>query len=296
MTKDTIRPRRSMLYVPGTSARAQEKARNLPADGIVIDLEDSVAPDGKDAARELVASCVKAGGYGVREVGIRINPPDSPWYEADLAAAAAARPDAILITKISSPDDLLAAEARLRDLGAPPELGLWAMIETPRALLDVRDIARTARRAESRLKGLVLGTNDIIKETGARAVPDRAPLMPWLSLTLMAARAENLFVLDGVFNDFSDEAGLEAECEQGRDLGFDGKTLIHPNQIAAANRIFSPTADEIGEAERILGAFALPENAGKGAIALDGRMVERLHADIAAKTIALAEAIAARGG
>jgi citrate lyase subunit beta/citryl-CoA lyase len=291
---DTIRPRRSVLYVPGTSPRAQEKARGLPADSIVIDLEDSVAPDGKSAARDLVASTVKSGGFGPREVGIRINPPDTEWYEADLAAAAQSGADAILVTKIQSPEDVLSAEERLRSLGAAPGVALWVMIETPRALLEIREIARTARRPESRLKGLVLGTNDILKETGARPARDRAPLLPWLAVTLMAARAEKLFVLDGVFNDFSDENGLLAECEQGRDFGFDGKTLIHPSQIATANRVFSPTQAEVGEAERILEAFERPENRGKGAIAMDGRMVERLHADIAARTIAVARAIAAR--
>ena len=293
MTAD-IRPRRSVLYVPGTSPRAQEKARSLPADGIVFDLEDSVAPDGKSAARDLVVSTVKAGGFGAREIGIRINPPDTEWYEADLAAASRSGADAILVTKIQSPDDVTSAEARLRSLSAPPDLALWVMIETPGALLDLREIARTARRPESRLKGLVLGTNDILKETGARPVAERTPLLPWLAAAVTAARAEKLFVLDGVFNDFSDETGLAAECEQGRDFGFDGKTLIHPNQIGAANRIFSPTDAEIGEAKRILEAFERPENRDKGAIALNGRMVERLHADIAAKTLALARAIEAR--
>ncbi len=291
----TIRPRRSVLYVPGGNARMQEKARGVAADSVVIDLEDSVAPEAKPEARALTAATVRAGGFGAREVAIRINPPGSAWFDEDLSAAAGAAPDAILITKVQTSEDILGAEARLDGLGTPEKVALWAMIETPRGILDARAIADLAATGKSRrLAGFVLGTNDIAKETRARPGRDRAPLAPVLVMAVLAARAANLFVLDGVYNDFSDAAGFEAECVQGRDFGMDGKTLIHPSQIDIANRVFSPSAEEIAEARAIIDAFARPENAGKGAIRLDGRMVELLHADIAARTLAIAASIEGR--
>jgi citrate lyase subunit beta/citryl-CoA lyase len=291
----TIRPRRSVLYVPGGNARMQEKARGVAADSIVIDLEDSVAPEAKPDARALTVATVRAGGFGAREVAIRINPPGSAWFDDDLLAAAEAAPDAILITKVQAPAEILGAEARLDALGTPEKVALWAMIETPRGILDARAIADLAATGKSRrLAGFVLGTNDIAKETRARPGRARAPLLPVLTMAVLAARAADLFVLDGVFNDFSDAAGFEAECAQGRDFGMDGKTLIHPSQIDTANRVFSPSAEEIAEARAIIDAFALPENAGKGAIRLQGRMVELLHADIAARTLAIAAAVAGR--
>ena len=288
----TIRPRRSVLYMPGSNARALEKARALPADALILDLEDAVAPEAKDLARRQVTEAVRrAGGYGQREVVIRVNGPDTPWHEADLAAAAEAGPDAILIPKVSEPDTLRAVGERLAT--AADGLRIWAMIETPLALLAVEAIARAARDPATRLSCFVMGTNDLAKETRARITPGRPALLPWLQTALAAARAYGLDIVDGVYNALGDEAGFRAECEQGRDLGFDGKTLIHPNQVAVANAVFAPDADEVARASAIIEAFRRPENANKGAITLDGRMVERLHAEMAERTVALAEAIAA---
>ncbi len=287
-----IRPRRSLLYMPGANARALEKARSLPADGIIIDLEDAVAPDAKAAARAQAVAAVREGGYGRREVVIRVNAPDTPWGEDDLAAAAEAAPDAILLPKVSDTDTLTSVGHRLRRLGAPERMRVWAMIETPLAILRCEEIARAARDVDTRLACLVMGTNDIAKETRSRQVPGRAPMLPYLAIAVAAARAHELDILDGVYNALQDEAGFRAECEQGRDLGFDGKTLIHPGQIGPANEIFAPAEDEVTPARAIIAAFARPENEGKGVISLDGRMVERMHADIAARTVALAEAIA----
>jgi citrate lyase subunit beta/citryl-CoA lyase len=224
-------------------------------------------------------------------VVIRVNPLDTPWGEADLAAAAAAGPDAILVTKVTSPEALVSVGVRLRRLGAPDRTRVWAMFETPLAVLRAESIASAARDVDSRLACLVMGTNDILKETRARTVPGRVPLVPFLMTAIAAARAYDLEILDGVYNALSDEAGFRAECEQGRDLGFDGKTLIHPNQIAVANEVFAPPAEEVEEARAIIAAFEQPENQGKGAISLNGRMVERLHAEIARRTVALADAI-----
>lgn len=290
-----IRPRRSVLYMPGANARALDKARSLPADGIIIDLEDAVAPEAKEAARAQVADAVAEGGYGRREVVIRVNAPETPWFEDDLAAAARARPDAVLIPKVSDPDTLNTVGHRLRRAGAPETIRVWAMIETPLAILRCEEIARAARDVDTRLACFVMGTNDLAKETRARQVPGRAPMLPWLATAIAAARAHDLDILDGVYNGLKDEAGLRAECEQGRDLGFDGKTLIHPNQIGPANEIFAPAPDEVEESCAIIAAFEQPENRGRGVISLEGRMVERMHADIAARVVALADAIAARG-
>ena len=286
------RPRRSVLYMPGANARALEKARSLLADGIIIDLEDAVAPDSKAAARAQAVAAVREGGYGRREVVIRVNAPDTPWGEDDLAAAGEAAPDAILLPQVSDTATLTSVGHRLRRLGAPERMRVWAMIETPLAILRCEEIARAARDVDTRLACLVMGTNDIAKETRTRQVPGRAPMLPYLAIAVAAARAHELDILDGVYNALQDEAGFRAECEQGRDLGFDGKTLIHPNQIGPANEIFAPAQDEVTQARAIIAAFARPENEGKGVISLDGRMVERMHADIAARTVALAEAIA----
>ncbi len=290
-----IRPRRSALYMPGSNARALEKAKTLAADVVIFDLEDAVAPDQKEAAREQVCAAVAAGGFGTRELVIRVNNLDTPWGEGDLTAAAAAGPDAILIPKVSSPEDLAAVGIRLRRHGAPERTRVWAMVETPLAILRAEAVASAARDVDSRLSCFVMGTNDLAKETRARQVPGRAPMLPWIAQAVAAARAHDIDILDGVYNALSDEAGLRAECEQGRDMGFDGKTLIHPNQIAAANEIFAPPSDEIAHARAIIAAFDLPENQGKGVIALEGRMVERMHAEMARRTVALAEAIRARG-
>lgn len=291
-----IHPRRSALYMPGSNARALEKARDIPADVLILDLEDAVSPDQKDSARERVAAAVFAGGYGEREIVIRVNAPGTPWFEADVAAAVQARPQAVLVPKVSSPATLQRVGARLTSLRAPASMRVWAMIETPLAILDAEAIARAAQDPAARLECFVLGTNDLAKETRARFVPGRVPMLPWLTTCILAARAYGIDVLDGVFNALGDEAGYAAECEQGRDLGFDGKTLIHPGQVATANRVFAPSEDEIRQARVILEAFALPENVDKGAIRLDGRMVELLHAEMARRTVALADAIAGRAG
>jgi citrate lyase subunit beta/citryl-CoA lyase len=291
-----IRPRRSVLYMPGANARALEKARSLPADAIIVDLEDAVAPDAKAAAREQVVAALRQGGYGHREVVMRVNAPDTPWGEDDLKAAVEAVPDAVLIPKVSDAATLTSVGHRLRRLGAPEKIRVWAMIETPLAILRCEEIARAARDVDTRLACFVMGTNDLAKETRARLVPGRAPMLPWLATAVAAARAHGLDILDGVYNGLQDEAGFRAECEQGRDLGFDGKTLIHPNQIGPANDIFAPAPVEVEEARAVIAAFAQPENRGKGVISLNGRMVERMHADIAARTVALAEAIAAGSG
>lgn len=288
-----IRPRRSVLYMPGSNARALEKAREIAADALILDLEDAVAPDAKELARSQVCAAVKAGGYGRRELVIRVNGTDTPWFEADLAAASEAKPDAILIPKVSSAETLQRIGNQLTGLWADPAIKIWAMIETPLAILDAERIASAAHVPATRLACFVLGTNDLAKETRARFVPGRAPMLPWLVTTILAARAHGIDVIDGVYNDLKDEVGFKAECEQGRDLGFDGKTLIHPAQVAPANAIFAPDESELARARAIISAFQQPENAGKGAIQLDGRMVERLHAEMAQRVVALADAIAA---
>jgi citrate lyase subunit beta/citryl-CoA lyase len=290
----TIRPRRSVLYMPGSNARAIEKAKTLPVDGVILDLEDAVAPDAKIDARKQVAAAVKAGGFGGREVFIRVNSIDTEWHADDLHDAARAAPDGIVVPKVSSSEHLEMIGRRLLDMGTDHKTRVWAMIETPIAILSVNEIARAAADSETRLAGFILGTNDLAKETGAKFVPGRAPMVPWLTTCILAARAYGIVILDGVYNDHSNAEGFLRECEQGRDLGFDGKTLIHPNQVAPCNDVFSPTADEVAQARKIIAAFDLPENRGKGVVSLDGRMVERMHADIARKTVAIADAIAAK--
>jgi citrate lyase subunit beta/citryl-CoA lyase len=287
-----IRPRRSALYMPGSNARAIGKAKTLAADVVIFDLEDAVAPDTKVQARDQVCAAVQAGGYGLRELVIRINALETPWGEADLAAAIAAAPDAILVPKVSSAETLAAVGLRLRKLGAAERTKIWAMIETPLAILRAENIASAARDVDTRLACFVMGTNDLAKDTRARLLPGRAAMLPWLMTALAAARAHGIDILDGVYNNLSDADGFRTECEQGRDCGFDGKTLIHPDQIAAANEIYAPSQQEIESARAIVAAFERPENAGKGAISLNGRMVERLHAEMAKRTLALAEAIA----
>jgi citrate lyase subunit beta/citryl-CoA lyase len=287
----TIRPRRSALYMPGSNARALEKAREIAADALILDLEDAVAPEAKASARDQVCAAVKAGGYGRRELVIRTNGVDTPWFKDDLAAAVEANPAAILIPKVSAPETLQQIGAQLNGLWAEPALRVWAMIETPLAILDAERIARAARDPRTRLSCFVMGTNDLAKETRARFVPGRAPMLPWLTSAILAARAYGIDILDGVYNDMKNEDGFTAECEQGRDLGFDGKTLIHPNQVALANTIFAPDETELAQARSIIAAFAEPENQGKGAIQLGGRMVELLHAEMAKRVVALGEAI-----
>ncbi len=290
--RDNLRPRRSVLYMPGINTRAMTKAKSLDCDGVILDLEDAVAPADKEAARGLVCETVRAGGFGHREIAIRVNRLDTPWGKADAAAAVAAGPDAVLLPKVESADELTEL-ARLVDevaAGSGTAPALWAMIETPRGVFAVPEIA-----AHARLAVLVMGTSDLAKELNARHVPGREPFLYALERSVMAARAHGRAILDGVFLDLADEAGLRAECAQGRNMGFDGKTLIHPKQIAAANAAFAPAPEEVDEARAIIAAYEEALAAGKGIAVLNGRLIENLHVEMAQRTLALAEAIAARG-
>ncbi|HEX4890541.1 MAG TPA: CoA ester lyase [Alphaproteobacteria bacterium] len=280
------RPRRSVLYMPGSNARAMEKARTIPADALILDLEDAVAPDAKLTAREQVCAALREGGYGKREMIVRVNALDTPWGLADLTAAAAVKPDAVLIPKVSSPAVLHQAEALLDAHGAH-DTSLWAMMETPLGILHAEAIAA----ATPRLAVFIMGTNDIAKEVRAAHTPMRLPMITSLGLCLLAARAYGVGIIDGVYNDFKDEAGFAAICRQGLELGMDGKTLIHPGQVVPCNEIFSPSPDEVELARKIIAEFAKPENAGKGVITVDGRMTEILHAEMAKRTVAIADAI-----
>jgi citrate lyase subunit beta/citryl-CoA lyase len=287
-----IRPRRSFLFMPGSNARALEKARSLAADGFIFDLEDAVAPDAKAAARAQIADAVTSRGYGGREILVRINGLDTSWWLDDVGMVARAHPDGIVIPKLQSPDQLKAIADRLGDINADHAIRVWAMIETPLGVLHAEDIAAQARDFEMRLEGFIIGPNDIARETRMRMVTGRAPMLPALSNCIFAARAHGIDILDGVYNDFSDADGFARECTQAREMGFDGKTLIHPSQIEACNAAFTPAADEVSRAREILAAFEKPENAGRGAIQLNGQMVERLHMEMARRTVAIADAIA----
>ena len=291
MTTTAIRPRRSVLYMPGSNARAIEKARSLPVDGVILDLEDAVAPDAKVQAREQIVAAVKAGGFGPREVFIRVNGTDTPWFSDDLAAAIAAAPDAILVPKVSTVEQLDFIGCRLLDMRADLKIRVWAMIETPAAIFNINALAAEAHESEARLGGFVMGTNDLAKETRARLVPGRAPMLLWLARCLLAAHAHGVDILDGVYNDIGNAEGFVQECAQARDMGFDGKTLIHPNQIAPCNTAFSPSPEELAQARTMIAAFDRPENKDKGVVMIDGRMVERMHAEMARRTVAIAEAI-----
>ncbi|MGV8997781.1 MAG: HpcH/HpaI aldolase/citrate lyase family protein [Parvibaculaceae bacterium] len=290
MSDIIARPRRSVLYMPGSNARAMEKARDLPADAVILDLEDAVAPDAKEEARAQVIAAVNTGGYGKREIIIRVNGLDTPWGLADIKAAVAAKPDAILVPKINSAEDVLRADKALSDAGAPASMQLWCMIETPLAILNIQAIA--AKASSTRMSVWVMGTNDIAKELRAAHTADRVPMLTSLGLSIIAARAYGLVALDGVYNDIKNEEGFAAICEQGRDMGFDGKTLIHPSQVLPCNKIFSPDPETVAFARLTIDAFKLPENAGKGVLKVEGRMVEILHAEIAERTVAIADAIA----
>ena len=290
----SFRPTRSALYMPGSNARALEKAKSLPADAVILDLEDAVSPEQKDTARRQVCAAVAAGGFGRRQVVIRINALDTPWGAEDLAAVAAAKPDAVLLPKPNDARDIERATDALRRAGAPDTLALWAMVETPLAILNLRELAGAARHAGARLTCLVLGTNDLVKETRVELDTSRTAALYWLSASVTAARAFGLMVLDGVYNNFKDLTGLSAECHQARMLGFDGKTLIHPDQIGAANEVFAPGIDEVVWARKIIAAFDIPANVGKGVITIDGKMVELLHAEMARRTVVIADVIAAQ--
>ena len=287
----SVRPRRSVLYMPGSNERALEKAKTIAADSLILDLEDAVAPDAKKAAREKVCAAVKAGGYGKREIIIRVNALETPWGADDLVAACAARPDAILVPKVARPGDIISAAKMLKAQNAPDRVKLWAMMETPMSIINVHEIAAVGTEPEYRLACLVMGTNDLAKESRARILYNRFAVVPWLAMTIAAARAYNLEVVDGVYNDFKDDTGFREECEQGKTLGMDGKTLIHPSQVGPCNEIFSPSEDEVSWSRRIIDAFELPENVKKGVITVDGKMVERLHLVMAARTVSIAEAI-----
>ncbi|MEL0150501.1 MAG: CoA ester lyase [Rhodobiaceae bacterium] len=292
-TSDTkpIRPRRSALYMPGANARALEKARSLDADCLLLDLEDAVAPDAKDEARVQICDALREGGYGARELVVRINALDTAWGADDVAALAdlpeAARPHAILAPKISTAEQIDALVARM-----PEDCALWIMVETPEAIFNIESLA--AKAADTPLAAFIMGTNDLAKEMRAALVKGRAPLMTALSLALLAARQYGLTILDGVFNDIADEEGFAAECRQGADMGFDGKTLIHPSQLAVCNGVFAPSEDEVAQARDVVAAFAAPENAGKGVLKINGKMTELLHRDMAARLLAIDAAIAAR--
>jgi citrate lyase subunit beta/citryl-CoA lyase len=285
-----VRPRRSVLYLPASNERALEKAKTLPVDALILDLEDAVAPDAKVNARELACAAATSGAYGMRELTIRVNGLGSPWYDDDLAAVCAAGPDGIVVPKVSTADEVRSLVHTMEAAGAPEGTALWAMVETPRAVLDCAAIGS----ASSRLTVLVLGTNDLLKELAARAVPGRGPLLAALSLAVLGARAAGVAVLDGVYNDVRDAEGFAAECAQGRDLGFDGKTLIHPGQVDAANRTFAPPDDEVDTARRTIEEFEAARAEGRGVATLDGRLVESLHVDTAHRVLAMREAVASR--
>ena len=287
----TVRPRRSVLYMPGSNARALEKGRDLPADCLILDLEDAVAPEAKLQARDAVVKALQKG-FGERAVLVRITGLDTRWWVEDINAAAAVRPDGVLVPKVSSPRQLQDLAARLVDMGTDPHVRVWAMMETPLAMLNVPDIAAAALDSETRLAGFVMGTNDLAKDTRAHLVSGRAPMVPWLMNCVAAARAYGLDILDGVYNDIGDADGFAAECRQARDFGFDGKTLIHPRQIEPCNAAFSPSAEEVETARKIIAAFDLPKNENKGVLQVDGRMVERLHAEMARRTVTIADTIA----
>ena len=273
--------------MPASNGRAIEKARSLPADVVIFDLEDAVGPEDKALARDMAMAAVSEGGFGPREVVVRVNSADTPWFADDMAAAARARPDAVLTPKVSAPEDVAACR---RALGAG--VALWAMIETAQAVfaLDALGLASAGMGVEV----WVIGTNDLAKAMRSRPGPDRAPLLPALAMSVLAARAHGISILDGVYNDIPDLAGLERECAQGADYGFDGKSLIHPSHIGVANRAFAPAADALAWARTVVKAFDSPENAGKGVIRVGERMVERLHLDESRRTLALAQAIAER--
>ena len=285
-----LRPRRSVLYMPGANERALEKAQTIPADALILDLEDAVAPDAKPEARERVCAAATSGAYGTREIAIRANGIGTQWHDDDLAAIAQAGPAAVVIPKINTPDEVHQIEKALEAGGAPDHTMIWAMLETPIAMLGAHDIARSS----DRLAVLVMGTNDLAKELQAAHVPGRQPLLAGLGLCLLAARASGKVILDGVYNDIKDEAGFLAECEQGRDLGFDGKTLIHPSQVDPCNTTFAPSPDEVEKAGRVIAAFEEAEAAGKGVVTVDGRMVENLHVEQARRTLAIQAAIDGR--
>jgi citrate lyase subunit beta/citryl-CoA lyase len=285
----TARPRRSVLYMPGSNPRALEKARGLPADALIFDLEDAVAPDAKEGARGIIAAALAERGYGRRELILRVNALATPWGHGDLVAAAGMKLDGVLLPKVESADALRQAEAVLAAAGAPGTLGLWCMMETPMGMLRAAEIAA----ASPRLAGFVMGTSDLAKDLHAAHTRDRLPMLTALGLCLLAARAHQLAILDGVHLDLDDAEGFAHSCRQGRELGFDGKTLIHPKQLDEANRAFAPGEGEVAWARKIIAAHAEAVAAGKGLLLVDGKLVENLHVAEAHRVVAMADAIAA---
>jgi citrate lyase subunit beta / citryl-CoA lyase len=291
MTNNLLRPRRSVLYMPGANERALEKAKGIDADALILDLEDAVSPDAKIEARERVCAAVASGDYGHRELAIRVNGIGTEWHDADVAAAAKAGPDAVLVPKVNSAAEVLQLVSALEAAGAPGHTQLWAMIETPIALLHAEEICA----AHERLAVIVMGTNDVVNETYGLHVSGRNPLvLTALSISLLAARAAGKVILDGVYNDVKNAEGFDAEARQGREMGFDGKTLIHPSQVEPANSAFGPSDEEVEHAKAMIAAFDEAKAAGKGVVTFNGRMVEELHVRDAKRILAIAEAISAR--
>ncbi|BAE52753.1 HpcH/HpaI aldolase/citrate lyase family protein [Paramagnetospirillum magneticum] len=285
----TARPRRSVLYMPGSNPRTLEKARTLPADGLILDLEDAVAPDAKDVARSQVVDAVKAGGYGARELLIRVNSLATPWGQADVAAAASSGTHAVLIPKVESADTVRQVEAIMVANGAPADMAIWCMMETPRGMLKAEEIAGSSPR----MGGFVMGTSDLAKDLHCAHTRDRLPMITSLGLCLLAARAYGLAALDGVYLDLNDDEGFAYSCQQGLELGFDGKTLIHPKTIETANRVFAPAEKEIEWSKKIIAAHAEASAAGKGVVVVDGKLIENLHVENARRIVALSDQIAA---
>ena len=281
------RPRRSVLYMPGSNARALEKGKNVSADALILDLEDAVAPDAKEAARDQVIQAVRAGGYGHREIAVRVNPLDSEWGQADVDAAATCGADAVLLPKVESAAMVQDLEQRMDAAGAPREMAIWTMIETPKGVLNAHEIAA----ASERLAVFVMGTSDLVKDLHAEHTQDREPVVTALSWCVLAARAHSLAIVDGVHLDLNDTKGLEEQCRQGRTLGMDGKTLIHPKTVETANRVFAPTDEQVTHARRIIEAHAEAQRRGEGVAVLDGQLIENLHVENAERVVALAEAI-----
>jgi citrate lyase subunit beta/citryl-CoA lyase len=289
---NNARPRRSMLYMPGSNARALEKGKSLPADGLILDLEDAVAPDAKVAARAQIGEAVKAGGYGNRELIVRVNGLTTPWGHDDLAAACGFAIDAVLLPKVENAATVHQAEEFMDSAGAPPEMSIWCMMETPLAMLHAEEVAT----AGGRLGGFVMGTSDLAADLYAAHTRDRLPMITGLGLCILAARAVGLPILDGVYLDLGDDEGFEYACGQGAELGFDGKTLIHPKQVEAANKAFAPSADEIEWSRRIIAAHAKAEKEGQGVLLVDGKLIENLHVNNAMRLVAMADTIAAADG
>jgi citrate lyase subunit beta/citryl-CoA lyase len=290
LAHDVLRPRRSALYMPGANERALEKAKGIPADTLILDLEDAVAPDAKEEARDRVCAAASSGEYGSKEIVIRVNGIGTEWHDADLAAAAKAAPDAVLVPKVNSAAEVAALVDALEAGGAPVSTKLWAMLETPVAVTDAVAICTSSQR----LTVLVMGTNDLAKELQAIARPGRAALQYGLQACVLAARLAGKVILDGVYNDIKDADGFRAECEQGLELGFDGKTLIHPGQVDPCNEVFAPSEAEVASSRKIIAAFEEAEAEGRGVVTVNGRMIENLHVDNARRILALADAIAAQ--